>query len=108
MSGGGRRGPASARRCLRRRKEAMPNPRTQWLRAARARLVDVEERVEQLARSLPEIEGALRHAEGKIHAEARKRIRMLRKEANEQLTVLRAHQREASTVLRQLSTAAKG
>jgi hypothetical protein len=86
----------------------MPNPRTEWLRAFRARLVDVEKRVERLARSLPEIEVALRHAEGNIQAEARKRIRMLHKEANEQLAVLRAHQREASVLLRHLSTAAKG
>ena len=85
----------------------MSNPRTEWLRAARGRLVDVEKRVERLARSLPEIEVALRHAEERIHAETRKRIRMLRKDANAQLAALRAHQREASRLLRQLSTAAK-
>jgi len=89
-------------------KEAMPNARTEWLRAARARLVDVEKRVERLARSLPEIEVAIRRAEGKIEADARDRIRMLHKEANEQLAVLRGHQREASSLLRQLSTAAEG
>lgn len=79
--------------------------RAKLFRAARARLVDVEERVERLARSVVDIEVALRRAEGRIEADALERIRMLRKEASEQLGVLRGHQREASRLLRRLATA---
>ncbi len=86
----------------------MPNPRAKSLRAARVGRVDVEKRVERLARLVAEIEVALRCAEGEIEADARERIQMLRKEANEQLALLRGHQREASHLLWQLSTAPVG
>jgi hypothetical protein len=86
----------------------MPNPRAKSLRAARVGRVDVEKRVERLARLVAEIEVALRRAEGEIEADARERIQMLRKEANEQLALLRGHQREASHLLWQLSTAPVG
>jgi hypothetical protein len=69
---------------------------------------DVEKRVERLARSVAEIEVALRGAEGKIEADARKRIRTLHNEARRQLVILRGHQREATRLLWRLSTAAEG
>jgi len=86
----------------------MPNRRAQSLRAARVGRVDVEKRVERLARSVAEIEVALRRAEARIEADARGRIQMLRKEAHEQLARLSDHQREATHLLWQLSTAAEG
>jgi hypothetical protein len=86
----------------------MPNQSARSSRAARVGRVDVEKRVEQLARLVAEIEVALRRAEGAIEAHARVRVQMLRKEANEQLALLRGHQREASHLLWQLSTAPAG
>ena len=86
----------------------MPNPRTKSSRTARVGRVDVEKRVERLARLVAEIEVALRRAEGAIEADARERIQMLRKSANDQLVLLRCHQGEASHLLRQLSTAPLG
>lgn len=69
---------------------------------------DVEKRVERLARSVAEIEVALRGAEGKIEADARKRMHTLHTEARRQLVILRGHQREATRLLWRLSTAAEG
>jgi hypothetical protein len=86
----------------------MANPRAKALRAARVGRVDLEKRVERLARFVAEIEIALRRAEGEIEADARERIQTLRKEANEQLALLRGHQREASHLLWQLSIAPPG
>lgn len=74
----------------------------------RVRRLDVEKRVERLARSVAEIEVALRGAEGKIEADARKRIHTLHNEARSQLVVLRGHQREATRLLWRLSTVAEG
>lgn len=69
---------------------------------------DVDKRAARLARSVAEIEVALRRAEGKIEAAARERIHRLRKEANAQLAVLHGHQREASRLLSRLASAAEG
>jgi len=69
---------------------------------------DVEKRVERLVRSVAEIEVALRGAEGKIEADARKRIHTLHNEARSELVVLRGHQREATRLLWRLSTVAEG
>ena len=69
---------------------------------------DVEKRADRLARSVAEIEVALRGAEGKIEADARKRIHTLHNEARRQLVVLRGHLREATRLLWGLSTAAEG
>jgi hypothetical protein len=86
----------------------MPNPHAKSVRAARVGRVDVEKRVERLARLVAEIEVALRRAEREIEADAGKRIEMLRKEANEQLALLHDHQRAASHLLWRLSTAPVG
>jgi len=74
----------------------------------RVRRFDVEKRVERLARSVAEIEVALRGAERKIEADARKRIHTLHNEARSELVVLRGHQREATRLLWRLSTVAEG
>jgi hypothetical protein len=59
-----------------------------------------------MARSVAEIQGALRRAERHIEADARARVRELRKEAQAQLALLRGQRREATRMLRRLSTAA--
>ena len=64
----------------------------------------MEKKVGDLARSVAEIEAALRHAEAEIEAEARLRIRTIRREAQQQLAVLRGHHREAGRFLSQLVT----
>ena len=76
-------------------------------RAARGRGGDVEKRVDRLARSVADIEVALRRAERKIEADARERIQTLRRETNEQLAVLCSPQLKASRLLRLLSTTAE-
>ena len=75
-------------------------------REARAAYTDVKKGVDRVARSVAEIQVALRRAERKIEAEARARIRELRKEARTQLAVLRSRRREATRTLGRLSTAA--
>jgi hypothetical protein len=77
-------------------------------RGARGGALNVQRVVEQLARSIADIEVALRRAEGRIDADARERIQTLRSEASRQLMVMRGHQREASRLLRWLSTATVG
>jgi hypothetical protein len=69
-------------------------------------IADVQKGVHQLTRSVKQIQVALRRGELKIEADARDRVRQLRREARAQLTVLRGHQREASRMVRRLSTAA--
>jgi hypothetical protein len=86
----------------------MTNRSRTFSRGARGGAVDVQRVVEQLARSIADIEVALRRAEGRIDADARERIQTLRSEARTQLMVMRGHQREASRLLRWLSTAAVG
>ena len=87
-------------------RQGVANRRARSFRVPRVGRVAVDRRAERLARSVAEIEVALRRAEGKIEADARESIHMLRKEANEQLAVLRGHQREASRLLSRLATAA--
>jgi hypothetical protein len=68
----------------------------------------IYERVARLARSVAQIEVALRRAERTIQAAAPERIHMLRQEATEQLAILHGHQRDASRLLWRLATAAEG
>ena len=62
--------------------------------------------VDHLKKSIADARRALRTAEQKIEADARARIRELRKEARVQLTTLEARRREASRTLKTLSAAA--
>ena len=68
---------------------------------------DVKKGVDRLAQSVDGIQVSLRHAEQKIEADARNRIRQLRKDARKQLTVLRGHKREADRIVKRLSTASQ-
>ncbi len=84
----------------------MAKTRTVASREARAARVAVERGMAGVARSVREIEVAVRRAERKIEADARTRIRKLRKEAKAELAVLRARRREAARMVGRLSTAA--
>jgi hypothetical protein len=75
-------------------------------REARAARVEIEKGVAHMARSVREIRALLRRTERRIEADARDRIRGLRKEAKAQLTVLGTRRREATRTLGKLSTAA--
>jgi hypothetical protein len=77
-------------------------------REVRAAYVEIEKGVDRVARSVAEIQVALRHAERKIEADARDRVRELRRDAKAQLAVLRSRRREATRTLSRLSTAAGG
>jgi hypothetical protein len=62
--------------------------------------------VNHLKKSIADARRGLRKAEQKIEADARARIRELRKEARAQLTTLESRQREASRTLKTLSATA--
>jgi hypothetical protein len=86
----------------------MAKARVTMSREARAARAEIERGVERAARSVAQIQVGLRRAERSIEADARRRIRQLRKEAKTQLTVVRARRREAARILGRLSTAAGG
>jgi septal ring factor EnvC (AmiA/AmiB activator) len=73
---------------------------------AKAAYGEMQKGLRQLARSIGDVQKSLRQAERRIEADARTRIKELRKEANAQIAMLRERQREASGVLRRLSGAA--
>jgi len=75
-------------------------------REARAAYGEIQRGVQDLEKSMLEIQRGLRKAEQKIAADARIRIRELRKDAQAQLGVLKAKQREAAHTLKKLSAAA--
>lgn len=74
----------------------------------RAAYREIDKGVRQLARSITEVQSGLRQAERRIEADARARIRELRKEARTQLAVLQERRREATKMLKGLSGAAEG
>jgi hypothetical protein len=76
--------------------------------AVKAAYSEIEKGVAHLARSIEEIRVGLRQTERRIEADARKRVRELRKEARTQLAVLQSRQREASHRLGRLAVAAGG
>ena len=73
---------------------------------AKAAYSELQKSVNDVGRAIAEIRRNARRAEQKIEADARLRIRALRKEARGQLTQLQSRQREASHTLKQLSGAA--
>jgi hypothetical protein len=73
----------------------------------RAARTEIKTRADRVERSLAQIQVTLRRAERKIEADARERIRKLRKEAKKQLAAARSHEREARRILGRLSTAAE-
>jgi hypothetical protein len=86
----------------------MAKARGTMAREVRAAYREVEKGVGRVARSAADIQVALRHAERKIEADARRRIRDLRSEAKTHLAALRSRRREAARTLARLSTAAGG
>ena len=77
-------------------------------REARAMYGEIQRGVRQLETSIGEIQRGLRKAEHKLEADARARIRELRKHARTHLAVLKSKQREAAGTLKRVSTAAGG
>ena len=75
-------------------------------REAKAAYREIQKGLHQLTRSISDAQKGLRQAERSIEADARARIKALRKEANAQFAKLRERQREAAGVLRRLSGAA--
>jgi hypothetical protein len=65
--------------------------------------IELQKRVDRLARMVEQVEIALRRAERKIEADAEHRLRRLHTEARAQLLVLREHEREARRILLRLS-----
>ena len=73
---------------------------------AKAAYSELQKSVNDLGKTIAEIRRNARRAEQKIEADARLRIRALRKEARGQLAQLQSRQREASRTLESLSAAA--
>ena len=98
-------------RTAKNRSKAMSRPRrahTVMSREARATYAEIERGVKTLEKSIGEIQRSLRKAEQKIEADARGRIRELRKAARTQLGVVKVKQREAADALKRVRTAASG
>ena len=74
----------------------------------KAAYAQVESGVRSLGKSIDEIQRGLRQAERRIEADARARIRLLRKEAREQLATLQSKRGAVVKTLRSLGTAAGG
>jgi hypothetical protein len=77
-------------------------------REERAARSEIQQGVKHLEKSIVEIQRGVRKAEKKIEADARVRVRELRKEARSQLAAIKAKQREAARVVHNLSAAAEG
>jgi hypothetical protein len=73
---------------------------------ARAAYAEVQTGVKSLERAIADIRRGVANAEKQIEAEARQRVRELRKEAQSQLGLLQAKQRDATRTLKSLSSAA--
>lgn len=67
---------------------------------------DIKQGVRHVEKSIAEVQKGLRKAEKAIEAQARKRIRELRKEAKGQLASLKAKRREATHLGKNLRAAA--
>jgi hypothetical protein len=75
---------------------------------AKAAYAQVERGVKGLGKSIAEIRRGLRTAERKIEADAKARIRALRREARQQLADLQSKRGEVTKILGKLRTAAEG
>lgn len=75
-------------------------------REARAMYGEIQRGVRHLEKSIGEIQRGLRKAEQKLEADARVRIRELRKDTRTYLSALKAKRREAAGTLRRVSAAA--
>ena len=77
-------------------------------RAKRVAYDEIKRGVQHLEKSIGEIQTGLRDAERQIEADARKRIRALRRDASTQLATLKRNHREVARILRKVSNAAEG
>ena len=75
-------------------------------REARNLYAEIQQGVRHLETSIGEVQRGLRKAEQKLEADARARIRDLRKDARIQLSALKSKQREAVGTLKRVSAAA--
>ena len=76
--------------------------------AEKAAYVEVKQGIRHVERSIGEVRKGLRKAERAIQADARLRVRELRKEAKTQLASLEAKRRDAARLMKNLSAAAGG
>jgi ElaB/YqjD/DUF883 family membrane-anchored ribosome-binding protein len=81
-------------------------PRVTMSREARAAYGEIQSGVKSLERAIADVRRGLAKAEKQIEADARQRVRELRKEAQTQLGVLQAKRRDAARTLKSLSVAA--
>lgn len=83
-------------------------PRKSLPREARATYAELQQGVRHLENAMSEIQRGLLKAERRVEAEARARIRAMRKDARAQLNVLRSKQRDVASTLKRVSAAASG
>lgn len=69
---------------------------------------DIKQGVRHVEKSIGEVQKGLRKAEKAIEAQARARIRELRRDARGQLASLKAKRREAARLMKNLRIAAEG
>ena len=74
----------------------------------RAAYGEIKRGVAHLEKSIGEIQKGLRDAERLIEADARKRVRALRKDASAEIAALRRRHRDVARVLDKVSAAAEG
>lgn len=98
--------PTKKRRKQSRPMSAARRVRKAMSREAQAAYGEIQLGVKHLERSIAEIQHGLRQAEQKIEADARARIRELRKDSLAQLSVLKSKQREAARTLKSLGAVA--
>jgi hypothetical protein len=76
--------------------------------AEKAAYGDIKQGIRHVEKSIGEVRKGLRKAERAIQADARLRVRELRKEAKAQLASIEAKRRDAARLMKNLSAAAGG
>ena len=76
--------------------------------AEKAAYGDIKLGIKHVETAISEIQKGLRKAEKAIEADAKQRVRVLRKEAKAQLAAVKGKRREAARLMRSLSVAAEG
>jgi hypothetical protein len=76
--------------------------------AEKAAYVDIKQGLKHVEKSIGEVQKGLRKAEKAIEADAKMRIRQLRKEGKTQLAALKSKRKEAVQLIKNLSAAAEG
>jgi hypothetical protein len=75
--------------------------------AAKSAYGDIKQGIKHVEKSIGEVQKGLRKAEKAIEAEAKTRIRELRKEGKAQLSILQAKRKEATLLMKDLGSAAE-